>query len=273
MASDARVALHIVYTGGTAGAAKPRFEPPAFRRGGRIAMSPVPSAAAVFAQTFNVQAMRRVAEISGGQLTAFRTADRAFRRLDLGTRFQYLLGYYPSNPARNGAYRRVQVKVNRPGATVLHRQGYYASDHLVPYDRREFVTHSRLAAAGLYRDQIQDIRITLQTAVVTDDAGARVLTVEGTIDLTRVKFTLTGGRHAASLDMGIYAGDAKEQVVGETLKKIDLQLTDDSHRALLRDGAPFSARLSLSGEPGFLKVIVYDYASDLLGSAMLKLRK
>lgn len=273
MASDARVALHMVYTGGTAGAPKPRFEPPSFSRGGRIAVSPVPSAGAVFSQTFNVQAMRRVAEISGGQLTAFRTADRAFTRLDLGTRFQYLLGYYPSNPARNGAYRRIQVKVNRPGVTVLHRQGYYASDQLVPYDRREFVTHSRLAAAGRYREQIQDIRITVKTPVLTGEADARELTVQGSIDLSRVKFALMEGRHAASLDIGIYAGDAREQVVGETLKKIDLQLSDEIHQALMRDGVPFTARFSVTGAPAYVKVIVYDYASDLLGSAMLKLRK
>jgi VWFA-related protein len=272
MASDARVALHIVYTGGTAGAAKPKFEPPSFARGGRIVMPPVPSASAVFAQTSNVQAMRRVAEISGGQLTAFRTADRAFTRLDLGTRFQYLLGYYPSNPAQNGAYRRIQVKVNRPGVTVLHRQGYYASEQLVPYDRREFLTHSRLAAAGSYPDQIQDIRITLKPPSVAGEAAARKLTVEGSIDLSRVTFTMTEGRHAASLDIGIYAADAREQVVGETLKKIDLQLSDETHGALMRDGAPFTARLSITGAPAYVKVIVYDYASDLLGSAMLKLR-
>ena len=37
----------------------------------------------------------------------------------------YLLGYQPPNPALDGKYRRVEVKVNSPGLTVRTRSGYY----------------------------------------------------------------------------------------------------------------------------------------------------
>ena len=37
----------------------------------------------------------------------------------------YLVGYQPPNPALDGKYRRVEVKVNRPGVTVRTRSGYY----------------------------------------------------------------------------------------------------------------------------------------------------
>jgi VWFA-related protein len=38
----------------------------------------------------------------------------------------YLLGYAPSRPVADGKYRRLEVKVNRPGVTVHTRAGYYA---------------------------------------------------------------------------------------------------------------------------------------------------
>src|SRR5678815_1972836 len=38
---------------------------------------------------------------------------------------QYTLGYYPSTP-KDGTWRTIQVKANRPGATVRSRSGYYA---------------------------------------------------------------------------------------------------------------------------------------------------
>ena len=38
---------------------------------------------------------------------------------------QYTLGYYPSTP-KDGSWRTIQVKVDRPGATVRSRTGYYA---------------------------------------------------------------------------------------------------------------------------------------------------
>jgi len=39
---------------------------------------------------------------------------------------QYLLGYSSSNPRRDGRWRRIQIRVSRPGATARTRQGYYA---------------------------------------------------------------------------------------------------------------------------------------------------
>jgi VWFA-related protein len=268
VASDARVAVHIVFTGGTVGAPPPRFVNSA--NGGRaIDMRPVPTPAAVFGQTFTVQGLRRIADLTGGQVTAFRSGDQAFAKLDQNTRFHYLLGYYPTNPAMNGAFRRIEVRVNRPGVTVLYRRGYYASPQLVPMDRREFQTFSRISAAGRYTEPLTDIKITLKQPAAA--GGASEMTVAGSIDVSRVKFEFVEGRYTATLDIAIYAGSERESVVGDTLKKVELRLPEEMHRAVLREGASFSARIPLSAEPQFVKVIVYDYASDLLGSAVVKL--
>jgi VWFA-related protein len=270
VASDARVAVHIVFTGGTVGAPPPRFVNSP--NGGRaIDMRPVPTPAAVFGQTFVVQGLRRIADLTGGQLTAFRSGDQAFAKLDQNTRFHYLLGYYPTNPVMNGAFRRIEVKVNRPGVTVVYRRGYFAAPQLVPLDRREFQTVSRISAAGRYTEPLNDIRLTLKEPAVTP--GATEMTVEGSIDVSRVKFDQVEGRYAAAIDIAVYAGGERENIVGDMMKKVELRLTEESYRAVMREGAGFSARIPLLTEPRYVKVIVYDYASDLLGSAVVKLKK
>ena len=38
----------------------------------------------------------------------------------------YMLGYTPTNPAYDGRFREIEVKVNRPGVTVAARKGYFA---------------------------------------------------------------------------------------------------------------------------------------------------
>ena len=53
-------------------------------------------------------------------------AASAFRRIQEDMRFHYLVGYSPSNENWDGKFRRISVKVNRPGLQVQARQGYYA---------------------------------------------------------------------------------------------------------------------------------------------------
>jgi len=38
---------------------------------------------------------------------------------------QYTLGYYPSTP-KDGSWRTIQIKVDKPGSAVRSRSGYYA---------------------------------------------------------------------------------------------------------------------------------------------------
>jgi hypothetical protein len=39
---------------------------------------------------------------------------------------QYTLGYVSKNARRDGQWRRVVVRINRPNATARTKQGYYA---------------------------------------------------------------------------------------------------------------------------------------------------
>jgi VWFA-related protein len=49
-----------------------------------------------------------------------------FDRVESDLRNYYLLGYTPSNSVYDGTFRKIEVKVNRPGLTVAARKGYFA---------------------------------------------------------------------------------------------------------------------------------------------------
>lgn len=57
---------------------------------------------------------------------SLRELDRSFTSLAEQLRTQYILGFYSTNERRDGAYRRLQVRIGRPGLTPRSRAGYYA---------------------------------------------------------------------------------------------------------------------------------------------------
>src|SRR5690606_23160763 len=51
-------------------------------------------------------------------------------------RSYYILGYESTNRATDGRFRRVEIRVNRPGASVRSRSGYWARNAGSVVDRR-----------------------------------------------------------------------------------------------------------------------------------------
>ncbi len=271
IAADARVVLNIVHTGGVVGAAPVRIGQ---RPDGAMIMrkDAVPAPSMVFAQTFTISALRRISDITGGQMVAFRHGRDFFARVDDSTRFGYLLGYSPTDSDLDGRFRNIVVSVRRPGVTVHYRRGYFATPQLVPVDRRTFLTFTRLNSAGMYTGELNDIRVSMAEPIVSGSEGQLTLEVSGTIDPSRVKFTTENGRHVATLDLGIYAGDARQRIVGESLTKIELKLMPASFESALKDGTPFTARIPINNRPRYVKTIVYDYGADLLGTALVRMK-
>jgi Ca-activated chloride channel family protein len=52
--------------------------------------------------------------------------DAAFTRLADQIRTQYILGFYSTNDARDGRFRKLTVRIKKPGYTARARSGYYA---------------------------------------------------------------------------------------------------------------------------------------------------
>ncbi len=66
---------------------------------------------------------------TGGRVfmvTSLSELTTGFAQLEAELRAQYVLSYYSSNEARDGRFRRIEVRVKRPGVTVRARSGYYA---------------------------------------------------------------------------------------------------------------------------------------------------
>ncbi len=80
----------------------------------------------------NFDKIREFANSTGGLFfkskASLQRLREVFAQINQEIKNQYSLGYIPTNPTRDGSFRRISVKVKRSGLKVTHRKGYYAGE-------------------------------------------------------------------------------------------------------------------------------------------------
>jgi VWFA-related protein len=77
----------------------------------------------------NVGVAHKLADETGGRVIVVNSEkklEEAFDQISEELRSQYTLGYYPTNSAKDGKFRKVKVDVANHELKVLTRKGYYA---------------------------------------------------------------------------------------------------------------------------------------------------
>lgn len=72
---------------------------------------------------------KKMADETGGRVIEVRSEknlEKAFDQISEELRQQYVIGYYPTNTAHNGSFRKIKVETTKPETKVLTRRGYYA---------------------------------------------------------------------------------------------------------------------------------------------------
>lgn len=73
--------------------------------------------------------LRRMSEETGGRMFEVgrrTTLEDIFRQIQEEMRSQYAIGYTPLNPAKDAAFRRIEIKTRQRDLKVQARKGYYA---------------------------------------------------------------------------------------------------------------------------------------------------
>jgi VWFA-related protein len=266
-ANNARVAIDIIQTGGTA----PTMRPSSRNAPDSMLIVDVTKGEPL-QQRFVISSLRQIAELTGGQASVYDFADKALERIATATSSGYLLGYYPSNPVLDSKFRRIAVKVNRPGATVLYRHGYFAEPARAPLDRRRALTYNRVASAVNYSQDIRDLDLTLKTSEAKGTGRVPDFVVDLTIGIAKIGLTPEDGRHKGGLDIAVFCQNANGDGVGDLWQKMDLNLSETTYQRMLRDGLPYSGRVTVTGLVKHVKVVVYDYATDRVGTITKQVR-
>jgi Ca-activated chloride channel family protein len=79
--------------------------------------------------------LQQMVDATGGQAffpSSLKELDSAYEKVLEEIKAQYHLGYLPTNTAQDGTWRKVEIKVKRPGVKVRTRKGYFAAYREMP---------------------------------------------------------------------------------------------------------------------------------------------
>jgi hypothetical protein len=195
--------------------------------------------------------MQNLAEQTGGKFTHDRNdlAESAFQAVNDGSEY-YALTYRPEQVKANGTFRRIVVKVNRPGTQVRYRQGYFS-----PKDqKKEPIRQSPFYEAAASPLQRNDLRFAA-AGVRTSESSARFMIVLSP-DVLGPRPTETGVAKTWDLVLVEELG-ANQRFLGEP-QRLELKVEAAQAEKIAKDGFTFAINLRTKGKSNRVRLVLRD---------------
>lgn len=155
----------------------------------------------------------------------------------------YIMGYYATNTAEDGRYRRISVKLNNGTTAKLeHRPGYYASKNWAKFNASD--KDQQLKEALSAGDPLTDIPIALEIDYFRVARTGYFVPVSVKVPGSVVELAAKGGAKVTQLDFVGQIQDETRTVVGNVIDNIRVKLD--------QEGAAKSARRSFQYDAGFM---------------------
>ncbi len=187
---------------------------------------------------------------------------QVFKGVQQDTSTYYLLGYRSTNPARDGRYRRIAVKVNVSGAKSDYRRGYYAPadyQHSTKEDK-ELQLQEELASEL----PTTDLPLYLSTAYFRMEANKFFIPISLVVPGSEIPFTRSSDRDKATLDVIGLVLDSEHHPV--TRIRDTVKLAVDTSSEVRKKNVQYDTGLSLPPGKYHLKFVVRENQSGRMGS-------
>jgi len=180
----------------------------------------------------------------------------------------YLLDFYPTHGKWDGSFHAIHVLVNRPGAHVRSRRGYYA--------KPDTSNNLRAREASLLEalwNPVDATGMSFRLAIEAPPSrNAPAVTLVFSIPWREVLLEGLDGSWKGGLELLFLQNDAQGKNLSLEQRHIDLAYEDSRLEELQRDGFRIARALSLASATDSLRVVVSDSLTHQIGSVRVPLR-
>jgi len=225
--------------------------------------------AAILDQTLASEGSEAIASDTGG-FTVKNSNDltKGIQRIANETQMYYLLGYDPSNTARDGRFRKIEVKLNRKGLNVRARRGYYA-----PFDgpqkEKKGGPDPVMQQALDSPFEMDEIQVRM-TAYVQDEAllGKINTLVATDVDIRSFGFVEEGGRLLDTLDFLLIVAHRETGEFFQYNQKVEMRLLPATRERLKQTWYPILRDFELAPGGYQAKIVVRDKNNGRVGTVV-----
>ena len=215
-------------------------------------------------QNFDTQEVMATLSSDTGGKAFFDSNDfsPAFAQVQKDTSAYYAIGFHSTNPARDGKYRKLTVRIDRPGTNLDYRPGYYAPadfKHSGKQDREQELDDE--LASDL---PATNIAVYMDAMYFRLDANRFYMPVSLVVPGSQIPFVKGGDKDKATLDIIGAVLDEAKRPVGRVRDTVKLNL-DPSLQARQKN-IQYTTSFNLPSGKYELKFVVRENQTGQMGS-------
>ncbi len=187
---------------------------------------------------------------------------KVFRGVQDDTAMYYLLGYHSTNASRDGKFRRITVKLNRPGLKIDYRKGYYAEADFQHSNKEE---RDRQLMEELASDlPSTDLPVYMATGYFRVADKKFYVPISLIVPGSEIPFTQAKDQDKATLDVLGIVTDEKKVPSGEIRETVKLAVNTSNQ--VRRKNVQYDSYVMLPPGKYHFKVVVRENQSGRMGS-------
>ena len=186
----------------------------------------------------------------------------AFAQVQRDTSAYYAIGFRSSNPARDGRYRKLTIKLNRGGVKLEYRPGYYAPADFQHsgHEDRERELEEQLASDL----PATDIAVYLDAMYFRLDENRFYVPVSLIVPGSQIPFVKGGDKDKATLDISGTVIDEVKRPIGQARETVKLNL--DPALQARQKNIQYTTSFNLPPGKYRLKFVVRENQTGRMGS-------
>ncbi|MGH9585834.1 MAG: VWA domain-containing protein [Acidobacteriaceae bacterium] len=186
----------------------------------------------------------------------------AFLQVQHDTSAYYVIGYHSTDQRRDGRYRRLSIKIDRPDVKLEFRHGYYAPADFKHSNRqdREQQLEDQLASDL----PATDVAVYLQAWYFRTDENHFYIPVSIVVPGSQIPFIKGGDKDKATLDVIGEVKDASGHVIGQARQTVKLNINQSEQ--VRQKNVQYTTGFNLPTGKYHLKFVVRENETGRMGS-------